>query len=354
MKDYYSILGVEKTASEKEIKRAYRKLALKFHPDKNPDDKDAEEKFKDISEAYRVLSDKDLRQRYDTYGTIDDNFTGDINPEELFKNFFRSHGFNPFSDFDMQEEKVQTGSDKILHVNVTMSEVYNNAEKVIKYTVDRPCKKCNGSGSSNGIPSICPHCNGKGQMYIRKTHQFGYMEQMITCPHCNGTGILNEHPCSDCGGHGVHAETETLKIKVPTIDKVLQQVFRKPGAGHSAPNNLGGNGDLRFTYRLNEEGQFKVDKENAVNIIAIVNVPLIDCLLGGTVRFKHLDGKEYSVTIPECSKDKLKLSLKGKGFKLSNGYCGDLIIEINMVMPNNLNNEDKKLLNKLKKSKTFK
>ena len=152
-KDYYKILGVDKNADEKQIKSAYRKLALRFHPDKNPNNKEAEEKFKDISEAYRILSDKDLRQRYDTFGTVDGNFSGgNMNTEDIFKEFFRHSGFSPFSHgFDEQpQQKVVSGNDKILHINVTLSEIYNNVEKNITYTVNRPCKNCGGSGSKSG------------------------------------------------------------------------------------------------------------------------------------------------------------------------------------------------------------
>ena len=229
-KDYYKILGVDKNADEKQIKSAYRKLALHFHPDKNPGNKEAEEKFKDISEAYRILSDKDLRQRYDMFGTVDDNFSGNnMDAEDIFKEFFRHSGFNPFShgfDFDEQsQQKVVSGTDKVLHINVTLSEIYNNVEKNIKYTVNRPCKKCGGSGSKSGGTATCQHCHGTGQMHIRQTHQFGYMEQIVTCPHCNGTGISVQNPCANCKGTGLHFEEETLTVKVPTIDKVLQQVY---------------------------------------------------------------------------------------------------------------------------------
>ena len=358
-KDYYKILGVDKNADEKQIKSAYRKLALRFHPDKNPGNKEAEEKFKDISEAYRILSDKDLRQRYDMFGTVDENFSGNgMNAEDIFKEFFRHSGFNPFGgsfDFDEQpQQKVVSGSDKILHINVTLSEIYNNVEKNVKYTVNRPCKKCGGSGSKNGATATCPHCHGTGQMHIRQNHQFGFMEQIVTCPHCHGTGVSVQNPCTDCKGTGLHLEEETLSIKVPTIDKVLQQVYNKSGCGNSAPNNLGINGNLRFTYKVKEEDNFQIDKENGLNIITSVNVSIINCLLGCETKVKHLDGKEYVLNIPQCTKDGKIFRIKNKGFRHSNGYVGDLLIKVNMIMPKALTEDDKKILKKLQKSKSFK
>lgn len=357
-KDYYKILGVDKTADEKELKKAYRQLSLKFHPDKNPGNKEAEEKFKEVAEAYRILSDKDLRQRYDTFGTVDDSFGGgEVNPEDIFREFFRNSGFNPFtSDFEESDyQKQVSGADKRLHVNVTLSDIYNNVNKVIKYTVNRPCEKCGGSGSADGKSSTCPHCHGTGQMHIRQTHAYGFMEQIVTCTHCHGTGIFIEHQCKSCHGTGLHLTEETLEVKVPTIDKILTQVYGKAGYGNSAPNNLGINGDLRFTFKLNENnGSFKVDRENALNIITEIEVPVIKCLLGCNITIKHLDEKSYSLVVPECTKDGTILKVSGKGFRHSNGMRGDLLVKVNMIMPKSLGKDEKKLLNKLEETKAFK
>lgn len=365
-KDYYQILGVEKNATPEEIKKKYRKLAIKYHPDRNPGNKDAEEKFKEVSEAYHVLSDKDLRQRYDTFGTVDDSFgnAGGFNAEDIFRDFFKDSGFgfNPFGDDGFNPfgfggrkntEREIRGSDKVLYVNVSLSEIYNGVNKTIKYMVNRPCPKCNGSGSKSGASGICNHCNGTGQIHIRKTQRFGYMEQIVTCPHCNGTGVAVEDSCNACNGSGLQQVEETLTVNVPTIDKVLTKTYNKTGGGNSAPNNLGGNGNLRFTYKIKENDDFKIDQNNPLNIINKVDVPIIDCLIGKSIKVKHLDGKEYSVTIPPCTKDNAVLKIKGKGFKHSNGFRGDLLISVNMLMPKKLTDEDKKVLNKLKKSKTF-
>ena len=365
MKSYYDILGLTDDERklqgkdfEKALKKKYRICAIKYHPDKNPDNKEAEEKFKEAAEAYRILSNKEKRQQYDMFGSVDDNFGGGtMNADDIFEEFFKHSGFNPFEGFGFDEspqQKQMCGNDKILHVNITLSDIYNNVEKNIKYTVNRPCKKCGGSGSKNGTTETCQHCHGTGQMRIRQTHQYGFMEQIVMCQHCHGTGISPQNPCMDCGGTGLHLEEETLKVKVPTIDKVLQQTFSKTGGGHSAPNNLGINGDLRFTYKVNEGDNFRIDKENALNIITSVNVNVVDCLLGCQAKIKHLDGKEYSLSIPQCTFGGKIFRIKNKGFRHSNGYVGDLLVRVNMIMPNTLTDEDKKLLNKLQKSKTFK
>lgn len=355
-KDYYKILGVNKDATDKELKKAFRAKSLQYHPDKNPGNKEAEEKFKEVAEAYHVLSDKDLRQKYDTYGTIDDGDFGgmNINPEDVFKNFFR-HGFGSFGDFgeDMSYAPSK-GEDKILKVNVTLADIYNNVSKDITYTVKRPCPKCNGSGSKDGKVIDCPHCNGVGR--IRERKQFGigmYSETITTCPYCNGTGKVNKNPCQDCNGSGLVDKKESLTIKVPNIDKVLRGMYRHSGGGHSCRNGNGVNGDLNFTFNVVNSDGFEISEKNAIDIVKTVDVPLIDCILGSVLNVRHLDGSIYNVRIGECTKDGQMFRVAGKGFKYGGG-SGDLYVRVRMVMPSKLSEEDKKILNKLQKSKTFK
>ena len=353
IKDYYNILGVDKTADDKQIKSAYRKLSLKFHPDKNPGNKEAEEKFKEVSEAYRVLSNKDLRQRYDTYGTIDDNFGGmDINPEDIFAQFMKMH--HGFGFDDEPHQRVFKGRDKVLKVNVTLKEIYNNVTKDITYNVNRKCKKCKGSGSKSGKTEDCPYCNGTGQ--IRQKQQIGigsYMENITTCPHCGGIGKIVKDKCPHCNGSGVVETKETLTIKVPSIYEVVQQSFIHKGGGHSCEHDLGVNGDLRFTFNIVKDNEYEISSNNVLDVIKTVKVPIIDCLLGTNLNITHLDGKTYSIKISECTPNGKLYRLQGKGFKVGS-YVGDLYIKIEQIMPTSLSEEDKKILNKLKKSKMFK
>lgn len=352
-KDYYNILGINKDATDREIKKAYRQKSLQYHPDKNPGNKEAEEKFKEVAEAYRVLSDKDLRQRYDTYGTIDDVEGVNMNPDDIFAKFMKMHRGFGFGFDDEPQERVFKGRDKVLKVNVTLKEVYNNATKDITYTVNRKCTKCNGSGSKSGKVEDCPHCNGTGQIHNRQ--QFGHMitDNITSCPYCNGLGKVVKDKCPHCNGSGVVESKDTLKINVPNIYDVIQQSFIHKGGGHACENGLGINGDLRFTFNLINDNEYEIDTNNVLNIVKKVKVPLIDCLLGTSLSVSHLDGKTYNITLSECTPNGKTYRLQGKGFKVGR-YVGDLYIKIEQIMPNTLSEEDKKILNKLKKSKTFK
>ena len=353
-KDYYTILGVNKDATDKDIKSAYRKLSMKFHPDRNPGNKEAEEKFKEVAEAYRVLSDKDLKQRYDTYGTVDDNFGGpNINPEDIFASFMKMHHGFGFGFDDEPQQRVFKGRDKVLKVNITLGEIYNNITKDVTYSVNRKCPKCNGSGSKSGKVEECSHCHGSGQIHNRQ--QFGNFisDNITTCPYCGGLGKIVKDRCSNCNGSGVVETKETLKIKVPSIYDVIQQSFIHKGGGHTCENGLGTNGDLRFTFNIVKDAEYDIDQNNALNIIKTVKVPLIDCLLGTTLSIAHLDGRKYNLNLNECTPNGQIYRIQGKGFKVG-GYSGDLLVKIEYVMPNGLTEEDRKTLNKLKKSKSFK
>lgn len=353
-KDYYNVLGVEKNASNDEIKRAYRKLSLKYHPDRNPNNKEAEEKFKEVAEAYSVLSDQKKREQYDTFGSVDENFNNmnmNMDAEEIFKNFFGHHGFG-FGFDDEPQERIIRGTDKTIRINVTFDEVYNNVTKNITYSVYRECKECYGSGSKDGKVIDCPHCHGTGQIRERKQFAMMITENVITCPHCNGLGKIVTNPCPKCNGTGLVETKETLSITVPTIDKVLNQLYIHKDGGNSCRNGLGKNGDLKFTFNLLKNNEYELDVNNVLNIIKTVEVSVIDCLLGTTIKVQHLDGKYYNVNISECTSDGRMYKIQGKGFK-TDMYVGDLYIKIKQKMPKVLTEDDRKILGKLKKSKTF-
>lgn len=349
-KDYYSILGVSKDATDAEIKKAYRKLSLQYHPDRNPGNKEAEEKFKEVAEAYSVLSDGQKRQQYDTFGSVDDNgFNMNMNPDDIFAQFMKMHHDFGFGFTDEPQERVYRGNDKILKVNVTFSEIYNNISKNITYTVQRPCSECGGTGSKDGKVEDCPHCHGTGQ--IRQRQQFGIgiiSESITTCPYCGGTGKTIKNPCKKCNGSGLVETKESLTISVPTIDKIFNQSFIHKGGGHSCANGMGANGDLRFTFNVVSDGEYDIDKGNILNIIKNVNVSVIDCLLGSNIKVTLLDNKTYNITLSECTPNGKLYKINGKGFKVGM-HKGDLYVRINQVMPSKLTNEQRKILNKLKK-----
>jgi len=349
-KDYYEILGVDRNATDEELKKSYRKLSLKYHPDRNPNNKEAEEKFKEVSEAYQVLSDKEKRQQYDTFGTIDGSGFN-MDAEDIFKSFFGNHFGFGFDDEPMQ--RTYKGTDKTLKINVTLSEIFNNSSKNVTYTVKRPCPHCHGSGSKSGKIEECPHCHGSGQIRNRRSNGRMFMENITTCHYCNGTGKHIKDSCAYCNGSGLVDTKETLNITVPSIDKVLMQTYIHRGGGNSCQNGLGINGDLRFTFSIINDDSYVIDNENALNIIKTIEVPVIDCLLGTSVNVKHLDGKTYSVNVGECTSDGKMYRVQGKGFRVNN-QVGDLYFKVKLAMPNKLSDDDRKILKKLKKNKTFK
>lgn len=352
-KDYYEILGVDRNVSDEELKRSYKKLALKYHPDRNPNNKEAEAKFKEINEAYSVLSDPQKRQQYDTFGTVDNMGDMNMNPDDIFAQFMKMHHGFSFGFDDEPQERVFKGRDKILKINVTLKEVYNNVTKDITYSVNRKCTNCNGSGSKTGKIENCPHCHGTGQIHNRQ--QFGNMiaDNITSCPYCGGLGKVVKDKCPHCNGTGVVETKDTLKITVPNIYDVIQQSFIHKGGGHACENGLGINGDLKFTFNLANDEEYEIDTNNVLNIVKKVKVPLIDCLLGCSLSVSYLDGKTYSITLNECTPNGKTYRLQGKGFKVGR-YVGDLYIKIEQIMPNKLSEEDKKILNKLRKTKTFK
>ena len=358
MKDYYDILGLTDNERklqgkdfDKVLKKRYRICAIENHPDKNPGNKEAEAKFKEVAEAYRVLSAKNLRERYDTYGTIDPGMNGmGMNPNDIFANFLKMHHGFGFGFDEEPQERVFKGRDK--SINVTFKEVYNNATKDVTYTVNRKCAKCNGSGSKNGRIENCSHCNGTGQIHNRRQYGNIISEDVTTCPYCGGLGKVVRDKCTECGGTGLVETKETLTIEVPTIYDVIHQSYTNEGKGHTCANGLGINGDLRITFNLVNDEDYELDQNNILNIIKTVKVPIIDCLLGTSLSVKHLDDKKYTITINECTPNGKMYKMQGKGFKVGH-YVGDLFIKIEYIMPKALTQDDRKKLKKLKESKTF-
>lgn len=344
--NYYDILGLDKTATKADIKKCYRKLAKKYHPDVNPNDKTAEEKFKQISEAYRVLSDDKLRERYDTYGTIEETpITSGM--DEMMKEFMKRHGFG-------EEMGIKRGEDIIVNADVTIKEIYSNSNKEIKYNVQRPCPSCKGTGSNDGKITTCPYCHGSGQ--LRQSTQRGYAiyETITTCPYCHGTGRKIENPCHECQGTGLKTVEETVSIKVPTIDVILNRRVRLNEHGCSTEHDNGRRGDLYIQFNVILDGMFTLDENNPLNIICTKNIPLIDCLLGCEVTINHIDGKQYKMKVKERTADGFIYSIKNKGLRLSSGETGDLLVKIKHQLPKRFNDKEKKILNELKKQENFK
>lgn len=366
-KDLYKILGVEKSATADEIKKKYKKLAVKYHPDKQQgkseqEKKDAEEKFKEINEAYSILSDKDKRQQYDTFGTVNGNMGGMSGADamaEFMKHFQGMGGFGSMFEDDFfgghRGQRVVKGSDIQVNVNVTMEELYNNVEKEIKYKRKVQCETCNGTGSADGLMNQCPYCNGTGYITTTQRHGFAIMQQTTVCPHCNGKGKVTKNICADCGGSGLKLKEEKYKFTIPYgATNGAYTILNNQG---NAPQNGGEysvNGDVRLVFVAKQHKEFSVSEYDPHDVDCVKEIPIIDCIMGTKLKFKHLDGKEYTISIKPGVTDGYVVKVRDKGLRKTNGQRGFLNVIIKQKMPKTLSDSDKKLLNDLKKSKNFK
>ncbi|MCB0804816.1 MAG: molecular chaperone DnaJ [Bacteroidales bacterium] len=363
-RDYYEILGVSKDANESEIKKAYRQMALKYHPDKNPGDKEAEEKFKEAAEAYEVLRDGDKRARYDRYGhagvggaagtggysmSMDDIFSqfGDI-----FGDAFGGFGgFGGFSGGRRQgRRRVNRGSNLRVKVKLTYEEIANGVEKKIKVNKYITCSECSGSGAKGGSSyHTCSTCHGTGQV-TRVTNTFlGQMQTSSTCPTCGGEGQTIVNKCPACTGDGVVRGEEVISIKIPAgVEEGMQ--LSMSGKGNAGARG-GVPGDLII---LVEEIEHEHFERQGMNLLLNAYVNFADAALGSSLDIPTLEGKARIKVTPGTQAGKI-LRLKGKGLPSVNSYGrGDLLININVWTPKNLSREEREILEKLRDSENFK
>ena len=316
--DYYKTLGVERNASDNEIKKAYRKLAVKYHPDKNPGDSKAEEKFKEISAAFEILKDPDKRSRYDQFGH--DAFHGGrasgqgVDPFDLFRDAFGgsgSGGFGSiFEDFFGGGSETRghgegtRGSDLRVSVEITLEQAANGVEKEIKYQRQKACNSCSGSGASKGSGKVmCPTCGGIGQV---ATNQ-GFISIRRTCPTCQGSGVSIEKPCKDCSGQGRNKSPDKVKVQVPPG---VSNGNRLCSRGRGDAGSMGGNtGDLYVDVHIKDHEKFDRDDDDLFHDILI---PFTLATLGGTVQVPTLDGK-VSLKIPSGTQANKTFRIKDKG-----------------------------------------
>jgi len=359
--DYYEILGVDRNASKAEIKKAYRKLALKYHPDKNPD-KEAESKFKDISEAYAVLYDDEKRKLYDQYGHagIDQRYSAeDIFRGADFGDIFRGMGFDSDfgfgindiferffggrSGFQRRSPQRMRGADLRFDIEVSLEDAYNGLETTIHVPRSETCGECNGSGAKPGTsPKKCPSCNGTGQMRASRRTAFGMFTQITTCSKCNGEGTIVEERCPECNGKGIVQRTREIDLKIPSgVDDGSQ--LRLAGEGEAGS---GGVGDLYIVVHVKRHSKF-YRRGQDLRVIKKVSFP--DAAMGAKVDIETLDGKVVTLKIPEATQngDILKLRSKGMPYLQGRGY-GDLFVEIQVETPKRLSRKARKLLEELK------
>ncbi|KHJ39191.1 chaperone protein DnaJ [Pedobacter glucosidilyticus] len=363
-RDYYDILGVSKGASADEIKKAYRKLAIKYHPDKNPDDKASEDKFKEAAEAYEVLSNPEKRQRYDQFGHAgaQGGFGGGyggggMNMEDIFSQFGDVFGGgSPFDSFfggggqSRGGRRVQRGSNLRIKVKLTLEEIANGVEKKVKVNKQVVCNTCDGTGAKDKSSfSTCKTCGGSGAVRRVTNTILGQMQTTSTCPTCNGEGSTISSKCTTCHGDGVTRGEETISINIPAgVSEGMQ--LSMGGKGNAAPRG-GVPGDLII---LIEEVPHETLKREGINIIYDLHVSFVDAALGTSVEIPTIDGKARIKLEPGTQGGKI-LRLKGKGIPEVNSYHkGDQLIQVNIWTPKSINNEERELLEKLRASENFK
>ncbi len=356
-RDYYEVLGVGKTAGADDVKRAYRRLAIKYHPDKNPGDKDAETKFKECAEAYEVLSDPDKRARYDQFGhaglqgagvhdfsrmNVEDIF-GALNLDDILGDFFggafggsrsrRSSARGPHRGYDLETV-----------VEMTLNDVASGVEKSIEFTRQDKCEDCSGSGSAKGSsPSKCPACGGSGQ--VARSGMGGFFQMVSTCPQCKGAGKVITNPCKKCKGTGRVPKKRLVTVKIPAGVHEGQSVRV---AGEGEPGFGGGpRGDLYCYVRLKEHPFLQRD---GVNIVAAVPISFTQAALGGIVEVPSLNGMK-ELKIPPGTQTGDVFRIKGQGLPdIRTRRTGDELVQVIVEIPKKLNKQQEELLREFAKT----
>lgn len=361
-RDYYEVLGVSRNATADEIKKAYRQMAIKYHPDKNPGNKEAEEKFKEAAEAYEVLSDPEKKARYDRFGhqglggAAGGGFGGGMTMEDIFSQFGDIFGDNsPFESFfgggrSSSGRRQRVGSNLRIKVKLKLSEIAHGVEKKIKVNKQVACSTCNGTGAKDkNSVKTCNTCNGSGQVR-RVTQTFlGQMATTSTCPTCNGEGTVITATCPSCRGIGLMQGEEIITVNIPPgVSEGMQLSMSRKG---NAAGKGGIPGDLII---LIEEEPDRYLKRDGINLIYDLYLNFVDAALGTTVEVPTVDGKAKVKIEPGTQAGKI-LRLRGKGLPDVNhpNYRGDELIYVNVWTPKKLSYEEKAILEKLRNSPNF-
>ena len=357
-RDYYEVLGVDKSASEDEIKRAYKKMARKYHPDLNPDNKEAEEKFKEVNEAYEVLSDSDKKARYDQFGFagVDSNYGagagggaygaggfdfGDLG--DIFGSFFGG-GFG--SAHRRNPNAPQRGESIRLSVTISFEEAAFGCEKEVSVDRYETCAVCHGSGCADGTsPEVCPDCHGSGQVQVRRQTPMGVFATTSPCGRCGGKGRIIKTPCTACRGSGLERKRRTIQAKIPAgIDN--GQTISIRGQGHAGKNG-GPSGDLLITITVRPHELFR---REGTSVLCEAPITFAQAVLGAELEIPTIDGK-VKYDLPEGTQSGTTFRLKGKGIPELNGRGrGDQYVTVYIETPRNLNREQKEALKKFAES----
>ncbi len=349
-RDFYEVLGINKSASPEAIKQAYRKLAVKHHPDKNKGDKKSEEKFKEASEAYHVLSDKDRKQNYDNFGHA--AFEGGGGRQGGFGNFDFSNSFSDifedfFGDFgndngSRRRSSSARGSDLRYDLSVSLEEAYFGKKENISFSSSEKCGTCKGLGSAPGSnPESCSTCRGHGKV---RTNQ-GFFTVQQTCPQCSGSGEQITNPCKGCSGSGKKQTNKNLSVSIPKgVDDGTR--IRLSGKGEAGSRGAG-NGDLYLFINIKSHEIFKRSEEN---LFFECPISIADATLGTVLEIPTIDGGKAKIKIPDGTQNGKQFRLKGKGMPYMRGSGnGDLYVQVNTEVPVSLNKEQKELLEKFRK-----
>ena len=368
-RDYYEVLGVDKKATEDEIKKAYRKIAIKYHPDRNPGDKEAEEKFKEAAEAYDVLHDPQKRQQYDQFGfdapggfggfssggfSMDDIFS---QFGSIFGDFFGGSGggFGGFSSGfgGGSGQRQYRGSDLRLKVRLTLQEVATGVTKKFKVKKDVQCPHCHGTGAEgNSSSETCPTCQGRGVVVKTMRTMLGMMQTQQECPTCHGEGKVIKNKCRHCSGTGIVKGEEVVEINIPAgvSDGMVVNV---PGKGNAGPHN-GVNGNIQVFIEEEPNDTFIRDHQDVIYNL-LLDFPT--AALGGQVEIPTIDGGRVRVKIEPGTQPGKTLRLRGKGLPVVQGYgqgWGDLVVNISVYVPKELSRDERQMLEKLQNSDNFK
>lgn len=370
-RDYYEVLGVSKDASEDEIKKAYRKIAIKYHPDRNPGDKVAEEKFKEAAEAYDVLHDPQKKQQYDQFGfngpmgggaggfgggfggggfSMDDIFS-------MFGDVFGGHGGGFGGGFGGQRRggrpAQHRGADLRLKVRLTLEEIATGVTKKFKVKKDVTCSHCHGSGAENGSgKETCPTCHGSGVVTRTTQSLFGMMQTQSVCPTCQGEGMVIKNKCKECGGNGVVKGEEVVEIKIPA-GVAEGMVVNVPGKGNAGIHN-GIAGDIQVYITEEPSDTFVRDGQDLIYNL-LLDFPT--AALGGQVEIPTISGSKVKIKIEPGTQPGKALRLRGKGLSAVQGYGhgnGDLVVHISVYVPKTLSKDEKKALEEMQQSDNFK
>ncbi len=361
-RDYYEVLGLQKGASDEEIKKAFRKMAMKYHPDRNPDDKEAEEKFKEVNEAYGVLSDPDKKSKYDRFGHagVDPSagfgggaggFGGFGGFEDIFDMFTGGGGFGGFGGFGGQQRRnngPRKGADLQKAISITFEEAAFGCKKEIEISKFVKCGTCNGEGTKPGTSKkTCPVCNGSGQVTSVQRTPFGQFQSVTQCGNCGGTGQVNESPCDDCKGTGKVRKSVKIAVNIPAgVDN--ESVIPIRGEGEPGTNG-GPNGDLYIVLSVKPHKMFK---RNGSDLYLEIPISFDQAALGADITVPTLEGK-VSYKVPAGTQPGTTFRLKGKGVRnVRTDKMGDLYVKVNLEVPTKLNHKQKKAIEEMGKTVT--